>query len=92
MIQVFQYSTFKRKVKKLHANEKKDLDNAIMEIVKNPQAGEPKKGDLKGIKVYKFKMANQLTLLAYMYDDTAEELALYALGTHENFYRDLKSK
>ena len=52
--------------------------------------GEMKLGDLAGVQVYKFKMANQLTLLAYHVDDDIVTLTLLALGSHENFYRDLK--
>ena len=87
---VVQTNSFKKTTKKLHKNQKKDLDDAIMIIVKNPNIGEEKVGDLSGISVYKFKMVNQLTLLAYKYEDHTITLTLLALGTHENFYRDLK--
>ena len=49
-----------------------------------------KKGDLNGVQVYKFKMVKQLTLLAYEFYESKLELILLALGTHENFYRDIK--
>ncbi len=39
-------------------------------------------------RVYKFKSGNQQMLLAYEAGD--ETLFLYAIGAHENFYRDLK--
>jgi len=35
-------------------------------------------------------MVNQLNLLAYSYEDEVLTLSLLALGSHENFYRDLK--
>ena len=89
-MQIVQYPGFIKTVKKLHANAKQDLDEAIKELMKNPLAGEQKKGDLNGIRVYKFNMVHQLTLLAYRYDESHENLTLLALGTHENFYRDLK--
>jgi len=89
-LQVLQYPAFERVVKKLHANAKQDLDNAVKELMQNPLAGELKKGDLNGVRVYKFKMVHQLTLLAYKYDETDESITLLALGSHENFYRDLK--
>ena len=47
-----------------------------------------KKGDLAGVFVYKFKCIGQLTLLAYEYDTATRKLLL--LGSHENFYRNLK--
>jgi len=66
------------------------LDGAIKQIIKNPSIGELKKGDLNGVQVYKFKMVNQLTLLAYDFNADKKQLILLALGSHENFYRDLK--
>lgn len=56
----------------------------------NPNIGEQKKGDLAFLQVHKFKMNKQLTLLGYSFDDGALVLELMALGSHENFYRDLK--
>ena len=87
---IVQTTSFKRAVKKLHKNQKLDLDKAIKAIVKDPGIGDDKVGDLSGISVHKFKMAKQLTLLAYSYEDQLITLTLLALGTHENFYRDLK--
>lgn len=87
---VLQTPTFKKSVKKLKANQKKDLDNAVRELMDRPTLGEQKKGDLAYLRVYKFKMNKQLTLLGYSFDDGALILELIALGSHENFYRDVK--
>ncbi len=87
---IVQTSVFSKAVKKLHKNQKQDLDGAVKVIIDNPSVGDAKVGDLSGISVYKFKMAKQLTLLAYKYEDEIITLTLLALGTHENFYRDLK--
>ena len=87
-IQVLQTPLFARQKKKLNKNQIKKLDKAIKVIIKNPKAGNQKKGDLTSIWVYKFKMVNQLYLLAYEWD--IESRVLIALGVHENFYRDLK--
>jgi mRNA-degrading endonuclease YafQ of YafQ-DinJ toxin-antitoxin module len=89
-MKILQTKIFEKTAKKLHQNAKRDLDTAIRMVVDNPLCGEMKKGDLAGIRVYKFKMVNQLTLLAYRYDDDAVVLTLLVLGSHENFYRDLK--
>lgn len=88
--QVLQTPTFKKAVKKLHANQKKDLDNAIKALMEDPLLGEQKKGDLSFLRVHKFKMVKQLTLLGYSYEDGTVILELMALGSHENFYRDVK--
>ena len=87
---ILQTPTFSKQVKKLHKNQKDDLDQAIKSIVKDPSIGDMKKGDLSKIQVYKFKMVNQLTLLAYEFYEDELQLILLALGSHENFYRDLK--
>lgn len=67
-----------------------DLDNAIRQLLTDPYLGEQKKGDLSFLRVYKFKMVKQLTLLGYSYEDGTVTLELIALGAHENFYRDVK--
>lgn len=87
---IVQTQTFSKQLKKLHKNQKKDLDEAVKEVIGHPQIGETKKGDLSGIRVYKFSMVKQLTLLAYEWHDSDSLLILLALGSHENFYRDLK--
>jgi len=89
-MQILQTNVFKKAVKKLHSNQKKELDKAVEAIVADPEAGEQKKGNLAGVRAYKFKMVKQLTLLAYSYEDQTITLTLLALGSHENFYRDLK--
>ena len=87
---VVQTPSFKKAVKKLKPNQKQDLDAAVRELIADPMLGEQKKGDLAFLRVYKFKMSKQLTLLGYTYDDGALVLELITLGSHENFYRDLK--
>jgi mRNA-degrading endonuclease RelE of RelBE toxin-antitoxin system len=88
-MRLFVTPTFERTVKKLHPRQKTDLDAAILTIASHPESGEAKCGDLSGVRVYKFRLANQLCLLAYRILD-AESLKLLAVGPHENFYRDLK--
>lgn len=87
---VLQATGFKRAVKRLHANQKSDLDEAVRAIIGNPNIGQLKTGDLSNIHVFKFKMVEQLTLLAYIFEDQTITLTLLALGSHENFYQDLK--
>jgi mRNA-degrading endonuclease RelE of RelBE toxin-antitoxin system len=87
-VSISQMPAFKKKYKKLHAQEKEAVDNAIRAIIKNPKAGEEKKGDLSGVFIYKFKIHLQEMLLAYEWDE--RKRMLLALGVHENFYRDLK--
>ncbi len=88
--QVLQTPTFKKAVKKLKPNQKKDLDLTIKKLMNNPFIGQQKKGDLSFLRVYKFKMSKQLTLLGYSFDQGELVLELMTLGSHENFYRDAK--
>ena len=87
---VKQMPAFKKAYKKLHLNEKHEVDAAIRAILKNPHLGEEKKGDLAGVFVYKFKIHRQEKLLAYEWN--SKERLLLALGMHENFHRDLKKR
>ena len=84
-MKVLQSRHFLKVVKKLHASQKTDLNKAVRTLIQAPRIGERKSGDLGGIRVHKFKMTNQLHLLAYMYEDEALILTLLALGSHENF-------
>jgi len=87
---VLQTPAFRRAIKKLKANQKKDLDKAIKSLIEDPLLGQQKKGDLAYLRVFKFKMAKQLTLLGYSYVDGHVILELLNIGSHENFYRDMK--
>ncbi|MBF0621185.1 MAG: type II toxin-antitoxin system RelE/ParE family toxin [Magnetococcales bacterium] len=89
-MRILQTGIFKRNIKRLHANQKKALDKAVRTIMSDPMVGDAKVGDLAGVRVYKFKMIGQLMLLAYEVDESGDALVLLALGSHENFYRDLK--
>jgi mRNA-degrading endonuclease RelE of RelBE toxin-antitoxin system len=92
VIRVLQTPTFKKAVKKLNPNEKKDLDLAIKKLMSNPTIGEKKKGDLFFLRVYKFRMNKQQTLLGYSFEENALVLELMSLGSHENFYRDFNQQ
>ncbi len=87
-IEIRQTNAFTRAYKKLHHNQKDAVDNAVEEIILDPTLGILKKGDLQGIYVYKFDCVNQQFLLAYEYDSASRVLLL--VGSHENFYRQMK--
>lgn len=89
-------ASFARAVKKLHARDKKVVDQAVKDVADSPNGanlGEEKRGDLAGYFVYKFKLNNQETLLAYaLRPDKFKptSVILMAVGPHENFYVQLK--
>jgi len=89
-MKIIQSGVFSRTIKKLKKNEKKALDKAVQKIVEKPDIGQLKKGDLVGVRVHKYKHANKQYLLGYRYNSDELLLTLLALGSHENFYRDLK--
>jgi hypothetical protein len=88
VVTVFEGSGFKRAYKRLHSNQKADVDAAVAAIVADPDLGDAKVGDLAGVFVYKFQCVKQTYLLAYEYDPETRMLLL--IGSHENFYRSLK--
>jgi len=81
---------FKRVYKKLAAGHQAVVDDAVRAIVANPEIGEAKKGDLAGVFIHKFPLNRQQMLLAYEWNPKTRVLLL--LGSHENFYRDLKRR
>ena len=85
---IFVSPAFGRKIKKLKKQEKKELDDAVLDLLSDPSVAEEKVGDLAGVSVYKFKINKQLVLLFYTYDEN--EISLLTFGSHENFYRDQK--
>lgn len=91
-MKVEQSGIFGRRVKKLKADEKKSLDKTIKKIMRDTGIGAMKAGDLSGVQVYKYKHGVRQYLLAYRVEEKGNRLTLLALGSHENFYRDLKRK
>jgi hypothetical protein len=49
---IVQTSVFKKTIKKLHANQKSDLDKAVKSIMEDPNLGQSKTGDLSTIKIF----------------------------------------
>ena len=88
-MKIYQARLFEKKVKKMSKGEKDTLDREVRNIAENPNIGEEKKGDLKGVFVHKFKLKTNLYLLSYR--KTGIDLELIMIGSHENYYRDLKS-
>lgn len=64
------------------------IQDEVDAVCSDPQIGEIKKGDLADLKVRKFSFKKQLYLMAYRTE--GEDIIFCMIGTHENFYRDLK--
>lgn len=93
-------SPFKQFVKKAHKPLKLAVEDQVDVVCENPYIGEPKKGDLTGFYVHKFKFNRQEYLIAYRppaEDQIGDALLVeflvidfYKVGVHENFYDELK--
>ena len=91
-MQILQTNRFKKAYKKFHPNQLEIVNKTIKTIINNPKIGEQKKGDLFWLRVYKFKIKNQLILLGYTLKENKELIMiLVSIASHENFYRDLKN-
>ncbi|MGD9676061.1 MAG: type II toxin-antitoxin system RelE/ParE family toxin [Candidatus Bipolaricaulia bacterium] len=76
--------------KKLPAPLRAALDDQVRAVCANPLLGTLKTGDLAGVRVHKFGCLGTLYLLAYGVHELTKTVYIYAVGGHENFYRELK--
>ena len=80
------------------------IEDEVNFICTHPCVGELKIGDLSGIRIHKFKFNRQQHLIAYSFveSEVTEQNELeqclefliidfYKIGSHENFYEDLKT-
>ena len=51
-MKILQSRLFTRSIRKFHRQEKKTLDNEIRKIIRNPEIGQEKRGELKGVFVH----------------------------------------
>jgi len=82
-------SPFKKFVKKQVPPFKLAIKDEVDKIYAEPTLGEEKVGDLTGYQVHKFMYHSQEFLIAYSMGE--EAIIFWMIGTHENFYRDLKA-
>lgn len=88
IMEVFFKPSFKRFVKKQTRPFQLAIEDEVEKIIKSPDIGRSKKGDLSEFQVYKFTFNNQDILIAYRV--TGTDILFYSIGRHENFYRELK--
>ena len=81
-------SAFRKFVKKQTRPLQLAIEDEIEKIARNPAVGETKIAYLQGFQVHKFKFQRQALLIAYR--ATESDILFYLIGTHENFYRELK--
>jgi plasmid stabilization system protein ParE len=81
-------SAFRKFVKKQNRSFQLAIEDEAERILKDPEMGEAKKGDLAEFRVRKFSFHKQEYLIAYKV--LKSKLIFYMIDTHENFYRELK--
>lgn len=81
---------FARTKKKVPPALREAVDREVKQVCDCPSLGEAKRGDFQGVRVHKFSLVGQLYLLAYWADEDAKTVTFFAIGGHENFYRDFK--
>ena len=81
---------FSRTYKKLYKRELAPIHQAMDAIVKKPEFGTEKVGDLSNLFVYKFKVGKTEWLLGYTFNPTKKMITWHSIGQHENFYRNAK--
>ncbi len=55
-MKIYKSTSFEKRIKRRHKLKKEILDQMIRNITDNPSIGEEKKGDLRRIYIYKFKI------------------------------------
>ena len=85
-----QTSRFSRLYKKLGKRQLVALHDAMDLVMKNPQTGQQKVGDLSNLYVFKYKLGSEDWLLGYTFQGGKKVITWHAIGQHENFYRDVK--
>lgn len=91
-INVFQSRRFEKSLSKLHDAALAIVEDQIDLIIENPTIGEQKRGDLAYLRVHKFRLNKQLALLGYSWQEQELEIYLLHLGSHENFYDQMKNQ
>ncbi|OZS42177.1 type II toxin-antitoxin system RelE/ParE family toxin [Photobacterium sanguinicancri] len=93
-IEVFETKRFTKALDNLRLSDELQeiVDDEIDKVVDNPDLGTQKKGDLSYLWVHKFRLNGQEVLLGYSWLDDKIELYLLNLGSHENFYKEMKKR
>ncbi|MDM8537462.1 type II toxin-antitoxin system RelE/ParE family toxin [Desulfobacterales bacterium HSG17] len=63
---VIQSPLFERQKKKLHKNQIRDLDNAVIGLIENPEKGSMKVGDLSGITHHSLNTAGLFVISRFL--------------------------
>ena len=87
-MEIFYKPPFRKFVKKQTRSFQLVVEDKVEEITISPNMGESKKGNLTGFQAHKFSYEKQNFLIAYRFKEAV--IVFFMIGTHENFYRELK--
>lgn len=80
---VVQARRFAKQIKRLGFEQRQDLKTAILHIMDDTDIGYAARGDLAPLKIYKFKIDDNVAFLAYTFDVCSYTLKLVGIGLHE---------
>lgn len=89
-ISVFETNRFAKALAKLITAHQVIVEDEIEKIIADPLVGEQKKGDLKHLRIHKFKIKTQEWLLGYNWNNNELIIHLLQLGSHENYYQEAR--
>ena len=90
-MRIEQSNAFARRVKKLHATEKKALDKAIKAIVSTPSVGKMKVGDLASVRELN-EMVNERVYVAKVEGEKIDFTNFPEYSELQNLYSDMTYK
>ncbi len=91
-IEIYETRRFTKALGKLTEAQLLIVEDEIEKIAEDPELGEIKRGDLSHLRVHKFKIDSQQSLLGYSWLEAKIEIYLLHLGPHENFYQQQKKQ
>jgi mRNA-degrading endonuclease RelE of RelBE toxin-antitoxin system len=85
-LKIYETQKFRKQREKLQSdNEKTALKNAVIEVVKNPFVCKKLKGELKGMRRYKYSVTGQERRLIFKIE--GDVLCLVSFGPREGTYK-----
>lgn len=92
MYEVVILNSAAKQLRNLNNPVKDRIIEALEQIAENPFSGERLKGDLTAIYSYHLKVAGVEYRIAYQIKKQEILVIVLQIGTHENFYEELKKR
>ena len=89
-MKIYYSAKFSKSLKKVNFDLLEQIESNLKIITQNPDIGQLKKGDLKNLRVHKFRFQNEQYLICYTLLKN-DAIQIIYFGVHENFYRNVKN-